>query len=189
MKIILLESNIIIISSWAGILSYAYKMQNSRPTRAAAFSHSGHSSDCRVPKLLKMTRDWHWNTVKTQRNICRKSFQRLFLVETSQSCQRTAKQAKEKQPAIKKEEVRINFAWKDEQRVRQKSKHWACFLESPSLNNGYIVPCVWKGSTKIVLKWRDLLKLRVWLIVVIIGFKESLSSVQDYRPRLKIQHF
>jgi hypothetical protein len=47
----------------------------------------------------------------------------MIWVETSQSCQRAAKQAKEKQPAINKEEVRRNCAWKDEQRVRQKSKH------------------------------------------------------------------
>jgi hypothetical protein len=45
----------------------------------------------------------------------------------SQSFQRIAKQVKEKQPAIKKEEVRRNCAWKDVQRVRQKSKHCVCF--------------------------------------------------------------
>jgi hypothetical protein len=61
--------------------------------------------------------------------------------------------------------------------VRQKRKYWASFLESP-LNNGFILLCVWNDSTKIVLKWRDLLKLCVWLIVVIIGLKVSLSSVQ-----------
>lgn len=144
---------------------------------------------CRVQNLLKMTRDLHSNTVKEQWNICRKSSHRWFGVETSQSCQRTAKQAKEKQPAIKKEEVRRNCAWKDGQRVRQKSKQWACFLESPSLNNGFNGPCVWNGSTKIVLKLGDLLKLCVWLIVVIIGFKGSLSSFQGYQPRLKIQQF
>lgn len=152
-------------------------MANSRLRRAPDFSHSGYSSACWVPNLLKMTRDWHSNTVKEKWNIYRKSFQRWFGVETSQSCQITAKQAKEKQPAIKKEEVRKNCAWKDEQRVRQKRKYWASFLESP-LNNGFILLCVWNDSTKIVLKWRDLLKLCVWLIVVIIGLKVSLSSVQ-----------
>jgi len=186
-KIILLEC-IIVTSSWTGILSYSCKMQNSRLPRELAFSHSENSSACTVPKLLKMVRDWHSNTVKEQWNICRKSFQRWFGVETSQSCQRTAKQAKEKQPAIKKEEVKRSCAWKDEERMMQKSNHWACFLERPSLNNGFIVSCVWKGSTKIVLKWRDLQKLYMWFIVVIIGLKRSLSLVQGFRPRLKIQH-
>jgi hypothetical protein len=47
----------------------------------------------------------------------------------SQSFQRTAKKVKEKQPTIKKEEVRRNCAWKNEQRVRQKSKHGVYFLK------------------------------------------------------------
>jgi hypothetical protein len=54
MIIILLES-IHVTSPSAGILSYACKMQTSRVPRALAFSHSGHSSACRVPKLLKTT--------------------------------------------------------------------------------------------------------------------------------------